>query len=254
MKWHGIITTVKKLPLSFYQPAAREAHGRLVLRLLCRFRVCISVNLCVRTYHVRNNYVTYIVARRPYLCNLDGCLALAAMSSLPQLRLRGGYREAEATSTRRREADREWKRQKRAAKYSWCLHSRPLTNRVCLSGSQRRRLGWFLDMKYQTCCYSVCLFCSGCFLLMSVGMFKLEPTLIWRSLLVDWLPRWFFQWLCRVSGVCVCVCVCECVCVCVCVYVCVYVCVCVEEVQAELVPASISTLHWECMEILILYT
>jgi len=27
----------------FYQPAARFARGRLVLRLLCRFRVCISV-------------------------------------------------------------------------------------------------------------------------------------------------------------------------------------------------------------------
>ena len=27
----------------FYQPAAREARGRLVLRLLCRFRVCIYV-------------------------------------------------------------------------------------------------------------------------------------------------------------------------------------------------------------------
>ena len=28
---------------SFYQPAAREARSRLVLRLLCCFRVCISV-------------------------------------------------------------------------------------------------------------------------------------------------------------------------------------------------------------------
>ena len=27
----------------FYQPAAREAHSRLVLRLLCGFRVCIYV-------------------------------------------------------------------------------------------------------------------------------------------------------------------------------------------------------------------
>jgi len=78
----------------FYQPAAREARGRLVLRLLCRFRVCISVDLCVCIYHVRNNYVTYIVAMRPYLSRLRQfrrLLCVAAMSSLPQLRLRGGY-------------------------------------------------------------------------------------------------------------------------------------------------------------------
>ena len=48
----------------FYQPAARKARSRLVLRLLCCFCVCIY--MCVRTYHVRNNYVTYIVAMRPY--------------------------------------------------------------------------------------------------------------------------------------------------------------------------------------------
>ena len=44
---------------------SRRARGRLVLRLLCHFRVCISAYLCIRTYHVRNNYVTYIVAMRP---------------------------------------------------------------------------------------------------------------------------------------------------------------------------------------------
>jgi len=71
----------------FYQPAAREARSRLVLRLLCGFRVCmyIYICMCVRTYHVRNNYVTYIVAMRPYFSRL---LCVAAMSSLPQLRLR----------------------------------------------------------------------------------------------------------------------------------------------------------------------
>jgi len=47
------------------------------------------------------------------------------MSSLPQLRLRDGYRElAEATQTWWCEADWEQKRHKRAAKYSWCLQSR----------------------------------------------------------------------------------------------------------------------------------
>jgi len=58
------------------------------------------VYLCVRTYHVRNNYVTYIVAMRPYFSRLRQfrrLLCVAAMSSLPQLRLRDGYREAEAT-------------------------------------------------------------------------------------------------------------------------------------------------------------
>ena len=31
-----------------------EKDYKLVLRLLCVFRIC----MCVRTYHVRNNYVT----------------------------------------------------------------------------------------------------------------------------------------------------------------------------------------------------
>ena len=53
----------------FYQPAARFVRGRLVLRLLRVLHVCwyIYIYLCVRTYHVRNNYVTYIVAMRPQL-------------------------------------------------------------------------------------------------------------------------------------------------------------------------------------------
>ena len=40
---------------------------QLVLRLLCVFCVYIIHSLCIRTYHVRNNYVVYIVAMRPYL-------------------------------------------------------------------------------------------------------------------------------------------------------------------------------------------
>jgi len=44
-----------------------EAHGWLVLRLLCGFRFCwYMVFMCSRTFHVRNNYITYIVAIRPY--------------------------------------------------------------------------------------------------------------------------------------------------------------------------------------------
>ena len=66
------------------------------------FAVSVSVYLCVRTYHVRNNYVTYIVAMRPntlvdFSNLIRRLLCVAAMSSLPQLRLRDGYREAEAT-------------------------------------------------------------------------------------------------------------------------------------------------------------
>jgi len=49
---------------------------------------------------VRNNYVTYIVAMQPYFSRFQQfrrLLCVVAMSSLPQLRLRDGYREAEAT-------------------------------------------------------------------------------------------------------------------------------------------------------------
>jgi len=87
---------------------------------------CVQLIADVSAYHVYDNYVTYIVAMRPYFSRprqLRRLLCVAAMSSLPQLRLRDGYREAEATLTRR-EADRERKRQKRAAKYAWCLQSR----------------------------------------------------------------------------------------------------------------------------------
>ena len=57
--------------VTFYQPAMRFACGQLVLRLLCGFHIC----MCVRTYHVCNNYVMYIVTMRPYFGNLDGCFA-----------------------------------------------------------------------------------------------------------------------------------------------------------------------------------
>ena len=40
--------------------------GKSEVRLLCGFCVCRNIYLCVRTYHVCNNYVTYIVAMRPY--------------------------------------------------------------------------------------------------------------------------------------------------------------------------------------------
>jgi len=74
-----------------------EARGRLVLRLLCGFRVCMC--MCICTYHVRNNDVTYIVAMRSNtrLRQFRWLLCVAGTSGLPQLRLRDGYREAEAT-------------------------------------------------------------------------------------------------------------------------------------------------------------
>jgi len=61
----------------------RPAGPKITLRFP-RLYVCIYICMCVRTYHVHNNYVTYIVAMQPYFSRL---LCVAAMSSLPQLRL-----------------------------------------------------------------------------------------------------------------------------------------------------------------------
>jgi len=117
--WFTLHTQVAQLILIlslFYQQAARFTRGWLVLKLLCGFQVC----MCVRTYHVHNNYITYIVVMRSYVSRLRQfrrLLCIAAMSSLSQLRLQDGYREAEATKTRQHKADREWKCHKQAAKY-----------------------------------------------------------------------------------------------------------------------------------------
>ena len=62
------------------------------------------------------------------------------MSSLPQLRLRDGYREQLISRGAYRVANQQ--------------------SLACLSGSERRRPGWFLDfldMKYQTCSSSLCM-------------------------------------------------------------------------------------------------
>jgi len=83
--------------LSFYQPATHKAHGWLVLRLLCSFRIC--------WYICASALITcaIITSRTLLPCDLTSqhrqfrrLLCVAAMSSLPQLRLRDGYREAEA--------------------------------------------------------------------------------------------------------------------------------------------------------------
>ena len=105
-------------------------------------------------FHVRNNYVRYIVAMRPYFSRLQQfrqLLCVAAMSSLPQLQL---------------EMDTEKQRQRRRddarLTESGNARSKQLNTRgayrvasqqrlACLNGSECRRPGWFLDMKYQTC-------------------------------------------------------------------------------------------------------
>ena len=52
---------------AFYQPArfATRLAGPKITLLFPRLYICISVYLCVRTYHVRDNYITYVVAMRP---------------------------------------------------------------------------------------------------------------------------------------------------------------------------------------------
>ena len=76
--------------MSFYQPATREARGQLAgPKITSRFaRLFVYIYLCVCTYHVRNNYVTYIVAMRPWFSCLRQFrwrLCVAAMSSVAQL-------------------------------------------------------------------------------------------------------------------------------------------------------------------------
>ena len=100
-------------------PCVKRVAGWPVVRLLCRFCVCISV--CPHLSHVQ--LLSTLLPCFSRLRQFRRLLCIAAMSSLPQLRLRDGYREAEATQTRQRKADQEWKCQKRAAKYSWCLQS-----------------------------------------------------------------------------------------------------------------------------------
>ena len=55
---------------------ARPAGPKITLRFP---RLYIYIYMCVHTCHVRNNYVTYIVAMQPYFSRLgqilDGCFA-----------------------------------------------------------------------------------------------------------------------------------------------------------------------------------
>ena len=78
--------------LRIFLPAGRAQR-------LYVFCICWSVNLCVPTYHVCNNYVKYIVAMRLYFSRLrqfGQLLCVTAMSSLAPLWLRNRCWEAEA--------------------------------------------------------------------------------------------------------------------------------------------------------------
>jgi len=56
----------KHLQFSYDVPAGRALRARpagpKITLPFPRLYICISVCLCVHTYHVRDNYVTYIVA------------------------------------------------------------------------------------------------------------------------------------------------------------------------------------------------
>ena len=83
-----------------YQPAVHKMRGLLVPRLLYIFCIFLSV------YHVRNNYVTYVVAMqlsRLWMAALSTGVCVATMSN-PAQKMSSRYREAEATQMRRRKA------------------------------------------------------------------------------------------------------------------------------------------------------
>ena len=87
---------------NFYQPAVREARGRLVLRLLRVFRVCWYIYICASALIT----CAIIMSRSLHCCHVTLLsrlrqfrrpLCAATTNSLAQLRVRDGYREAEAT-------------------------------------------------------------------------------------------------------------------------------------------------------------
>ena len=83
-----------------------------------------SVGVCIPTYHVQNNCVTYIVAMQPYFSRLRQfrwLLCVATMSSLAQLRVWDGYWEAEQCRCDVRLAKSG---NARISSYSWCQQIR----------------------------------------------------------------------------------------------------------------------------------
>ena len=78
----------------YFQPGECEERGWLVLRLLYVFQVCLFVGwfvtLCILTYHVRNNYITHIVALQlcfSWLWTAGLSTGVATVSSLAQLQV-----------------------------------------------------------------------------------------------------------------------------------------------------------------------
>jgi len=58
----------KKIPISLYQQAGPRSTRSLHLF------ICLFVALCIPTYNMHNEYITYIVAlMRLYLGQLDSC-------------------------------------------------------------------------------------------------------------------------------------------------------------------------------------
>jgi len=140
---------------NFYQPAARFMRGRLVLRLLCVSRVCWYIYICasalitcaIITSHTLHCCHATLLSQ---LLQFRRLLCVATTSSLAaQLRIWNEYREAEATYTRRREADWERKRQKRAA-----IHGAyRLANQQTMAA--RRALEWIWTSKARIFRYEI---------------------------------------------------------------------------------------------------
>jgi len=73
-------SSAKVINLEFFLPAGRALRTRPAGPKITLLFPHLYIYMCVHTYHVRNNYVTYIVAIRPYFSlvdfgNLDGCFA-----------------------------------------------------------------------------------------------------------------------------------------------------------------------------------
>jgi len=115
----------------------------------------LLVNMCVRTYHVCNNYITYIVAMRPCFSGLRQfrrLLCVAIMSSLAQSEM-----DTEKQRQHRRDGTRLTESRNTRSEQLLVVPTELLTKRKwlpgeLLNGLECREPGWFLDMKYQTCC------------------------------------------------------------------------------------------------------
>jgi len=97
LKWHLS---------AYYQLAARKARGRLVLRLLCVFHVCWYIYIYIYIHASTLITCTIITSCSLHCCHATllsqlqqfrRLLCVATTSSLAQLQVRDGYREAEST-------------------------------------------------------------------------------------------------------------------------------------------------------------